>query len=224
VNQTEQASVAINTKAVYGVQVDPFHPQRLASYAEDGVIRIWDMRRPTDPVLTIQASDRSNGLNDLQYSPRRGGLLATHARDSSYIQLWDLQEGTTHIYKSTTIRLDHPTSTSQAGLAASTMDVDGVGVSGTVGAHTRDSQTGTTQRVFGFGQPSTHGASVESRVDTASGAGVSTHTSTGGFANLFGVSTMLDRHSGTEQSSFTGPMDVPVLWRSRQSKCVWGMD
>ncbi|RKP10789.1 WD40-repeat-containing domain protein, partial [Thamnocephalis sphaerospora] len=104
VNTTEQASVVIATKAVYGVQVDPFHQHRLASYTEDGIVRIWDVRKPSDAVLTIQASDRSGSLDALQYSPRRGGMIATHGRDSPYIRLWDLQEGTTRTYTTTTIR------------------------------------------------------------------------------------------------------------------------
>ncbi|RKP27136.1 WD40-repeat-containing domain protein, partial [Syncephalis pseudoplumigaleata] len=100
---SDPPSVTISTKAVYGVQVDPFHDKRMASFTEDGIVRIWDVRKPAEAVLNIQAATRSASLETLLYSPRRSGLLATHGKDSPYIRLWDLQEGTTRHYTSTTI-------------------------------------------------------------------------------------------------------------------------
>lgn len=38
------------TKAVYGVSVDPFNPYRVASYTEEGVVKLWDLRNPNDSI------------------------------------------------------------------------------------------------------------------------------------------------------------------------------
>lgn len=45
-----QSIVAAN-KSVYGVSFDPFQPERLTTFQEDGVVRLWDIRRLGDPVL-----------------------------------------------------------------------------------------------------------------------------------------------------------------------------
>ncbi|KAF7724390.1 hypothetical protein EC973_001115 [Apophysomyces ossiformis] len=73
-----------STKAVYGAMVDPFHPYRLASYTEEGVIKVWD----------IQGGVKNN-LSRLQFSPLRSGLLASLSKDSTYIHTWDIQETST---------------------------------------------------------------------------------------------------------------------------------
>lgn len=43
-------SVVAHTKAVYGVTFDPSHPHRLATFSDDSVIKIWDIRKLKDPV------------------------------------------------------------------------------------------------------------------------------------------------------------------------------
>ncbi len=43
-------SAVAHSKAVYGVTFDPFHEDRLATFSEDAVIKIWDLRQLKDPV------------------------------------------------------------------------------------------------------------------------------------------------------------------------------
>jgi hypothetical protein len=38
------------TKAVNGAMVDPFNPYRIASYTEEGVIKVWDLRKNNDAI------------------------------------------------------------------------------------------------------------------------------------------------------------------------------
>ncbi|RUS22511.1 hypothetical protein BC937DRAFT_88669 [Endogone sp. FLAS-F59071] len=107
------SSVVFSTKAVYGINVDPFHPHRFASYTEEGTVKIWDLTGHAQHkllltlifmsihVLTISA-DMTNpsarasatpGLSRISFSPTRSGLLATLAKESRVVRLWDIQEG-----------------------------------------------------------------------------------------------------------------------------------
>ncbi|KAI9317907.1 WD40-repeat-containing domain protein [Dichotomocladium elegans] len=74
------------TKAVYGAAVDPFNPNRLASYTEEGVVKLWDLRKKTDPISFFHS------LSRIAFSPSRPGLLASLSRDAFSINLWDIQE------------------------------------------------------------------------------------------------------------------------------------
>ncbi|CDH56705.1 wd repeat protein ybl104c [Lichtheimia corymbifera JMRC:FSU:9682] len=81
------------TKAVYGTTVDPFNPYRVASYTEEGVVKLWDLRKTNDPVLTLSSdSGFKHNLSHIAFSSTRPGLLASLTRDSQSISLWDIQE------------------------------------------------------------------------------------------------------------------------------------
>ena len=43
-------SVVAHARGVHGVTFDPFHERRLATYSEDGIVKLWDMRRLVEPV------------------------------------------------------------------------------------------------------------------------------------------------------------------------------
>jgi WD40 repeat protein len=87
--------LSIQDKAVYGLTTDPFHQYRLASYTEDGVIKIWDTRKANDSLLTINA-DHTSGLRTplsrIAFAPSKRGLLASLSRDATAVDLWDIQE------------------------------------------------------------------------------------------------------------------------------------
>lgn len=89
--------LSTNTKSVHGLRVDPFDPNRFASF-EDGYIRIWDSRRFSNPLLTITERDamadggssRSPSIiSDMEYCSSRRGLLASLEKDSSIVRFWD---------------------------------------------------------------------------------------------------------------------------------------
>ncbi|KAG2179533.1 hypothetical protein INT44_006380, partial [Umbelopsis vinacea] len=87
--------LSIQDKAVYGLTTDPYHQHRIASYTEDGVIKLWDIRKPDEAVLSINV-DHSSGsrtpLSRILFAPSKRGLLASLSRDASVVDLWDLQE------------------------------------------------------------------------------------------------------------------------------------
>ncbi|KAI8050673.1 uncharacterized protein B0P05DRAFT_563144 [Gilbertella persicaria] len=79
------------TKAVHGIVVDPFSPYRVASYSEEGIIKLWDLRKNNDAILTLNAESKTN-LSKIVFSPSQPGFLASLAKDASTIDLWDIQE------------------------------------------------------------------------------------------------------------------------------------
>lgn len=79
------------TKAVHGISVDPFNPYRLASYTEEGIIKLWDIRKNNDAVLTLNPENK-NSLSKIVFSPTQPGFLASLTKDSFHINLWDIQE------------------------------------------------------------------------------------------------------------------------------------
>lgn len=85
---TTQKKLFANTKAVQGVTFDPHFPDRFASFFE-GQVAVWDLRVPDKPVLTLNEPSRQ--LSKVAWCPTRTGLLATLARDSGVVRLYDMQ-------------------------------------------------------------------------------------------------------------------------------------
>lgn len=79
------------TKAVHGIVVDPFSSYRLASFTEEGIIKLWDIRKNNDAVLTLNPENK-NTLSKIVFSPTQPGFLASLTKDSFHINLWDIQE------------------------------------------------------------------------------------------------------------------------------------
>ena len=57
-NWNKEPVLSISTKAVYGIATDPFSGHLFASFADDGLIRVWDDRRPLEPLLSFNADYR----------------------------------------------------------------------------------------------------------------------------------------------------------------------
>lgn len=204
--------ISIPTKAVYGIAPDPFHEHRFASYQEDGIVRIWDLRKPVDPVLSLHVAaapgssgfssstssstshssilpsssgGKSQPIDVIAWSPRVTGLLATHQRDAMSVRLWEMQEGTTRIPTSTTAHTDR------------------------TGKSTSDTPTGST----GHGNPFFPGFMGTNSNSPGEGKfGFSGFFGGGGGGGGGGDTTVV---KVSESDSYT---DVPVLWRTRQTK------
>uniref|UniRef100_UPI00358F6695 GATOR2 complex protein MIOS isoform X2 n=1 Tax=Myxine glutinosa TaxID=7769 RepID=UPI00358F6695 len=85
---TSQKQLFANSKAVQGVAFDPHFSNRFASFVE-GQVAIWDYRMSEKPVLTLNEPPRQ--LSKVAWCPERPGLLATLARDSGVVRLYDMQ-------------------------------------------------------------------------------------------------------------------------------------
>ena len=83
-------SVVAHAKSVHGVSFDPFKPERLVTFSEDGIIKLWDIRNFTDSIFTFNSN--SKGLSQLEWCPTRSGVLATIAKDEKQIKFWDIKD------------------------------------------------------------------------------------------------------------------------------------
>jgi SEA/GATOR complex protein SEA4/MIOS len=98
-----QSSLLFNsqTKAHFGLCYDPFDEFKLASYGDDGGVRIWDRRRIDRPVLAFSDGDAQSDasgarlgktLTHIAFSPARRGTIGTLEKDAFNIRLWSLME------------------------------------------------------------------------------------------------------------------------------------
>ncbi|ORZ36253.1 hypothetical protein BCR44DRAFT_1402268 [Catenaria anguillulae PL171] len=109
--------LAYSTRAVFGVTPDPFNAHRFASYAEDGVVKVWDVRRVGEPVVVVPppsvldagkgASGVGAGANrdardaagagaasasivHIAFAPNRAGVLGVVYRDMPGLKVYEL--------------------------------------------------------------------------------------------------------------------------------------
>ncbi|KAJ3259582.1 hypothetical protein HK103_002136 [Boothiomyces macroporosus] len=78
----------ISTKAVHGITSDPFAIQRFASFAEDGVIKVWDTRKISEAILTVN-SDFRFGIGGIAWCNARNGVLSGFGKESPIVRLWE---------------------------------------------------------------------------------------------------------------------------------------
>ncbi|ORX91418.1 hypothetical protein K493DRAFT_339376, partial [Basidiobolus meristosporus CBS 931.73] len=209
--------VIFATKAIYGISVDPFHPYRFASHTEDGIVKIWDIRKPTEAVLTINGSTRSAGLSNMAFSPRRSGLLATLGKESNYVRIWDIQEGTTKVYTSSTL---YPNRSSAGyGVNGNFADTNSMLLSG--GSSYMTGNALNTSRVPLPGDMINTGNVIKS----AAVGGTSNVMGSGTTVGVGGIGNVSDKLASVQSSSasigYSNPedeCDVPVLWKCRQTK------
>ncbi|XP_067931890.1 GATOR2 complex protein MIOS-B-like [Watersipora subatra] len=85
------------TKAVYGISVDPQNEERgVASFIENQVC-IWDMRSFNKALHTLPLQKAP--IVKIGWCPKRSGLLACLSRDSTAIQVFDIQHSFTRDYE-----------------------------------------------------------------------------------------------------------------------------
>jgi WD40 repeat protein len=46
-------TTAISTKSVQGITADPYNSHRFASFGDDEIVRIWDLRKVNEPVICV---------------------------------------------------------------------------------------------------------------------------------------------------------------------------
>ncbi|XP_023330654.1 GATOR complex protein MIOS [Eurytemora carolleeae] len=79
VNQTQ-------TRATYGLSVDPGSDYRISGYSESSVV-IWDTRNFEKPIITLNSPHQ---VTKVSWCPSRPGLLASSVKDSGSILLRDI--------------------------------------------------------------------------------------------------------------------------------------
>ncbi|KAJ3221600.1 hypothetical protein HK099_003360 [Clydaea vesicula] len=83
----------ISTRAVSGLVCDSLVKTQFASYAEDGIIRVWDIRKlkSNEPVISFPSDLKE--ISEISWSTSRSGLLSAIGKDSDQVKLWDIKKG-----------------------------------------------------------------------------------------------------------------------------------
>lgn len=107
-----------STRSVLGLEPDPFMPSRFATWGDDGVVRIWDVRKPNESLLmfseenagtrlptpshtstespmrttksSIGGASSAGSISSVAWSRTRPGVLAVLPTEGSAIRLWDI--------------------------------------------------------------------------------------------------------------------------------------
>ncbi|GAA5975273.1 hypothetical protein JCM11641_005912 [Rhodosporidiobolus odoratus] len=96
-----------NTRAVFGIASNPFNAQQFSSFGDDGIVRVWDLRKPMDPLISFSDADagavstgrkqRSNSvpkpLVETAWSTDQRGVFATLEKDAFAPRVWRLADG-----------------------------------------------------------------------------------------------------------------------------------
>ncbi|KAI8893401.1 hypothetical protein BC833DRAFT_624917, partial [Globomyces pollinis-pini] len=104
------SSFTINSKAIRGITCDPNFDHRFASYSDDGNIKIWDMRSPIDPLLSIQ-SDHRIGISGLSWCPSNADRISAIGKECNRIRMWTLQDAIEEFNESVSNSSPDPLST-----------------------------------------------------------------------------------------------------------------
>jgi len=86
-NQSQ--ALTTHQKSVNGLCFDPFDSNRYATMGEDSIVRIWDLRKFEESILTINTNCKS--IQQIEWCPTRSGVLASVGKDKNTIKLWDIK-------------------------------------------------------------------------------------------------------------------------------------
>nr|CAG4714812.1 unnamed protein product [Naegleria fowleri] len=93
-------SFAVHNKSVLGIHFNPFDSNQFATYSEESVVRIWDMRKMPNPIKELNvaslfpASSQKTPptISQVQWSTSHKNVLGVLTKDSNSIKLCDLAE------------------------------------------------------------------------------------------------------------------------------------
>uniref|UniRef100_A0A6B2KXP8 Uncharacterized protein n=1 Tax=Arcella intermedia TaxID=1963864 RepID=A0A6B2KXP8_9EUKA len=81
------AEAHAHAKSVNGVLVNPFNNYQLATFSEDGLIKIWDVKKLNESIFSISTKP----LSQVSWCPTRLDLIASCYKTESCIRIWDLK-------------------------------------------------------------------------------------------------------------------------------------
>ncbi|CAG9331817.1 unnamed protein product [Blepharisma stoltei] len=79
---------------VYKVRCNPFWSNIMLTCSADWTVQIWDWRREENSIMTCQAQDLRDAVNDIEWSPHDSTIFSSVA-DDGRIELWDLSDSNT---------------------------------------------------------------------------------------------------------------------------------
>ncbi|KAL9648672.1 hypothetical protein ABK040_016301 [Willaertia magna] len=92
---------AVHNKAVLGILFNPFDNNQFATYSEDSIVKIWDLRKMPSPIKEINTSlignkiiNQSNptSIQQIQWSTSHKNVLGVLTKDSNTVKICDLSD------------------------------------------------------------------------------------------------------------------------------------
>ncbi|KAK4701242.1 hypothetical protein P7C70_g4990, partial [Phenoliferia sp. Uapishka_3] len=102
------------TRAVFSISPNPFNGHQFASHGDDGIIKLWDMRKSTDALLSFSEVDAgavmarsrptivAKPLAEMAWSPGRRGMFTTLEKEGHTLRVWNLVDGPAAVVTRTT--------------------------------------------------------------------------------------------------------------------------
>ena len=83
------AGVMAHQRSVQGVRFDSYRPRCLATFSDEGLVKVWDVRKLSGNAI-VEVATGSKAVRQVAWSPDRAGILATIASDEPWVSLWDI--------------------------------------------------------------------------------------------------------------------------------------
>ncbi|KAK4053902.1 hypothetical protein OIO90_003739 [Microbotryomycetes sp. JL221] len=93
------------SRSCHCMSANPFNGHQFVSSADDGVVRLWDIRKSMDPLVSFSEVDAgavsarvkptvvAKALVEIGWSKTQRGILTTLERDSHSLRIWNIVEG-----------------------------------------------------------------------------------------------------------------------------------
>ncbi|GAA6060892.1 hypothetical protein JCM10212_000175 [Sporobolomyces blumeae] len=96
-----------STRSVHGIAANPFNAQQFVTHGDDGVVKMWDLRKPMDPLLSFSEADAGSipssvsgrlttstkALTEVNWCTQRRGVLGTLEKDATGVRIWNVVDG-----------------------------------------------------------------------------------------------------------------------------------
>jgi len=83
-----------HNKSVLGICFNPFDTTQFASYSDDGQVKLWDIRKTTNPVgRELSGPMKTDAtISHIEFSSRNRNILGILVRDGTLLRFWDTSQ------------------------------------------------------------------------------------------------------------------------------------
>jgi len=212
-NGSNAPSIVISTKSINGVCVDPFNHNRLASFGDDGIIKIWDIRyinHNNDALISIN-SEYKQGISQILWSPIRSGFLAACGNNSQYLNLWNIQEGIT---KGSTGSLNLNTQSFKFTNTAITLNNNNLDATQNINEITNNVNESDNNSLYKVANNNNTNADMDNSNTSQNNTDLNKHPN-----NNANINNNVNNLS-VIKSSKPESTNIPIMWKMRQVKSI----
>ena len=92
---SQPLSVIAHIKAVSLLAIDPHDTWRVATGSDEGIVRLWDLRRLTDPVQFIDTQNKR--IDQMTWSPTQKNSLALLCKGETFLRQYDVSQNLSNL-------------------------------------------------------------------------------------------------------------------------------